>query len=139
MNYLDASVVVALLTPEVGSDRAEAWLQATEDKPCISPWVNSEVSSALSIKVRTGALSLETRAIALADWHRLRDASLAIEPIIADNFNLAATYCDHADLKLRAGDALHLAICFTAGHRLVTLDPAMADAALALGIPAVVP
>ena len=80
MNYLDASVVVALLTPEVGSDRAEAWLQATEDKPCISPWVNSEVSSALSIKVRTNALSLETRAIALADWHRLRDASLAIEP-----------------------------------------------------------
>lgn len=139
MNYLDASVVVALLTPEACSDRVEAWLQTAGDKPCISPWTNSEVSSALSIKTRTKALSLEARALALSDWQRLRNASLAIEPIHTEHFDLAASYCDRADLNLRAGDALHIAICATASHRLVTLDRNMADAALTLGIPAVIP
>jgi len=139
MNYLDASAVVALLTPEAGSNRVEAWLQAAEDNPCVSPWVNSEISSALAIKVRTNALSLEARALALSDWQRLRHASLAIEPIHAGHFDLAASYCDRADLNLRAADALHIAVCATASHRLVTLDRAMADAALLLGVPAVIP
>lgn len=139
MNYIDASVAVALLTPEASSDRVEAWLQSADGKPCISLWVSSEVSSALAIKVRTNAVSLEKRALVLSDWQRMRNASLTIEPVTAEHFDLAASYCDRADLNLRAGDALHIAICATASHRLVTLDRTMAEAALALGVPAVMP
>ena len=48
-------------------------------------------------------------------------------------------YVRRFDLKLRAPDALHAAICRRLGMRLVTLDRRLAAAARALGIDVLVP
>jgi len=134
--YVDASVIVALLTPELHSDRAEIWFNANaDDSPSISAWVITEVSSALSIKVRTGALTPEQRASVLAGWQHMRAANLTMLGVTEDQFETAARFADRYDLKLRAGDALHLAIAAKAGCTLVTLDQIMAAAAPALGVP----
>lgn len=140
MQYLDASFIVAILTREPRSDDLRAWLDTqSPDDLCVSGWVSTEVSSALSIKQRTGDLTPEDRANSLAVWHRMLEDNFAIETIVSEHFDIAARLCDQPGINVRAGDALHLAICSTAGHHLVTLDRAMADTALTLGIPALVP
>lgn len=135
IRYLDASLIVALLTPEAASERADAWFA---DQPAgslaISPWVATEVSSALSIKVRTGALDLDRRAAALSAWNAMQSDSLLALAITDGHFEAAAAIANQHELGVRAGDALHLAIVFDGGHTLVTLDRPMADAASRLGI-----
>lgn len=136
MRYLDASLVVALLTPETHSARADAWFAHQEPGAlCISGWVATEVASALSIKLRTGALSKDRRAAALAAWTKLRTDSLLTLAVLDQHFEVAAGFAAQHELNLRAGDALHLAIAVDGGHALVTLDQSMAEAASHLGIP----
>lgn len=61
--YLDTSLLVAVLTNEVNTDRVRAWLrgQPTEDL-AISEWVRTEFSSGLSVKLRTGRIEAVLRA-----------------------------------------------------------------------------
>ena len=135
MFYLDASVAVAAVTQEEHSEAIWRWLGDHAGAPILcSGWTATEVSSALSIKVRTGGLTLEGRAIALTSWRRFRAASLSDIAVAPDHFETAAFYCDRVELGLRAGDSLHLAIAESAGAKLLTFDRTMANAALELGI-----
>jgi predicted nucleic acid-binding protein len=136
MIYLDASLIVALLAPEEHSERADAWFAAQATGSLfISGWVVTEVSSALSLKLRTEALTLDRRAAALSAWNALREASLLTLAVDDQHFEQAAQIANRHDLGLRGGDALHLAIASDAGCRLATFAKRMADAALLLGIP----
>lgn len=135
MFYLDASAAVAAITQEGHSEAIWRWLREHADAPILcSGWTVTEVSSALSIKVRTGHLTLDDRAIALANWQRLRKASLSEIAVAPEHFETASRYCDRVDLGLRAGDALHLAIAESAATKLLTFDRTMAAAALELGV-----
>lgn len=139
MIYVDTSIIVAALTPEVATPRVQHWVEAqSENELVISPWVVAEVSSALSIKVRTGALTIENRAEILATWAALQSEIFISVPVAAKHFGVAARFADQHDLGLRAGDALHLAIASSVGHRLATLDKVMVEAAPKLGVPVVV-
>lgn len=136
MHYLDTSAVVSALVrePEV-SGRVRAWLRSHgDDDLAISNWVITEVASALSIKVRTGELTLEQRADAMTEWQSLREGSLHHLAVSSDAFELAARFAGRHELGLRAGDALHLAVAAATGCTLVTLDRTMAKAAPELGV-----
>jgi uncharacterized protein len=126
---------VAAVALEASTARVQAWLgaQAAEEL-LISDWVVSEVSSALSFKVRTGGLDLPQRATALAAFNRLTAESLVVLPVRRLHFQVAARFADRQDLNLRAPDALHLAICADHGATLATLDRKFRDAALELGV-----
>lgn len=135
--YLDASFVVsALVADETTSVACRNWLSvhAAADI-AVSDWVSTEVSSALSIKVRRGDISAEQRNDVLSEWQYLRSTSLKIVPVPVDAFDTAARFADRHDLGLRAADALHIAIAFAHGCTLVTLDRTMASAATACGVP----
>lgn len=135
MLYLDTSLVVALLVPEEHSERADAWFAAQATGSLfVSGWTVTEVSSALSLKLRTEALTLDRRAAALTAWNALREASLLTLAVADDHFEQAAQIADRHDLGLRGGDALHLAIAREARCRLATFDKRMAAVALQLGI-----
>lgn len=138
MIYIDTSVIVAALTREGMTPRVQHWIEAQpEGELVISPWVVTEVSSALSVKVRTGALTIENRAEIMATWAELQSEIFVSVPVSGNHFDAAARFADQHDLGLRAGDGLHLAIASSAGHRLATLDKVMADAAPKLGVPVV--
>lgn len=135
MIYCDTSLVIAALTPEIGSAKVLQWLGVQEaGSLCVSGWVGTEVSSALSIKLRRGDLTPEQRADVLMHWRRLAAASLVVVPVPLQAWDLAASFADRHESKLRAGDALHLAVASLGGHALATLDQVMAAAALQFGI-----
>jgi len=133
--YLDTSLLVATLTNEAETARMQAWLAAQPtDELAISDWVVTEFSSALSIKLRTGQLQPAHRADALAMFTRLTADSFTLLPISGLQFRTAARYADQYTLGLRAGDALHLAICADHGATLCTLDRRLGEAGAALGV-----
>lgn len=94
----------------------------------------AEFSSALSIKVRTGALNVHHRAEALALFTQLTTDSFGIIPISSQHFQTAARFADNHALGLRAGDALHLAIASQRGATVCTLVHRLAEGGMALGI-----
>jgi len=136
MFYLDASVAVAAITQEEHSERVWRWLDDHAEDPILcSGWTTTEVSSAFSVKVRTGAFSMEDRLSAWNSWRKFRDASLGDIAVNPEHFETAARMCDRPDLGLRGSDALHIALAESGALKLVTLDQRMADAALQLGVP----
>jgi predicted nucleic acid-binding protein len=135
MLYLDTSLLVAALTNETETERMQRWLgQQAEDDLAISDWVVAEFSSALSIKLRAGHIEPAHRADALAMFARLTTDNFLVVPVARLQFRTAARFADQHGLRLRAGDALHLAVCADHGATLCTLDRRLGDAGSVLGV-----
>jgi uncharacterized protein len=135
MLYLDTSLLVAALTNEAETERMQHWLgQQPVDDLAVSDWVATEFSSTLSIKLRTGQIRIADRVEALVTFTRLATDSFTAIPVSRSEFRTAARLADQHAIGLRAGDALHLAICANHGATLCTLDRRLGDAGSALGI-----
>jgi predicted nucleic acid-binding protein len=136
MLYVDTSVIVSALTKEADTSRSQTWLaEQPTSELTISDWTATEFASALSIKLRTGALGAEHRAAALSAFTRLCAESVRTLAVTREDFRAAARFADQSELNLRAGDALHLAIYANHGAALCTLDRRLAAAAPRVGVP----
>lgn len=134
MFYVDTSVIITFLTDEAGAPKVEAWFEKHYSSPfAVSDWTLTEISSALSLKHRTGQISAEKRQAALLESSLLLDKSLRLFPIKRMHFDMAATYCNDYQIGLRSGDALHLAVAMELTAEIVTLDKRFATAAQTLG------
>ena len=70
MLYIDTCVLLAVLTPEVHSAAATAFLAEASAPLAISSWSVTELHSALGLKVRTKALSQEQAEAVLEGFER---------------------------------------------------------------------
>lgn len=135
MLYLDTSLLIAALTNEAETLQMQRWLvEQDPDELVISDWVATEFSAAVSIKLRTGGIEAHHRAGALTMFTRLCNDNLTVLPVSRLQFQTAARFADQYALGLRAGDALHLAVCAERGATICTLDRRLSEAASALGI-----
>jgi predicted nucleic acid-binding protein len=135
MVYADTSVLLALFLNELKTQDAWRWVkQQQAGSIAASDWTLTEFSSALAVKVRMKAIDADAHGKTLFAVKRfaLNDLML-IKPEKAD-FHRAAELCDHWQMGLRAGDALHLAIAERHGLTVCTLDKVMKESALALGL-----
>ncbi len=128
--------MIAFLTPEAMTSAVRArFARFAPGETLISDWLTTEVSSALSSKVRIGTLTRAQQSIALAAYQRMFLDNHIVLFVTASDFRVAARYADRHDLGLRAGDALHLAVATEHRSTLFTLDRRLHAACLALGHP----
>lgn len=137
MPYLDTSLLVAALTREARTAAVQQWLADQDPQQLVlSEWTVTELSAALSMKVRMRQLAEQARADALAVFTTLVRDSFSVLPVAREDFRAAARLADAHESGLRAGDALHLGIVANHGERLLSLDRVQVKAALAAGISA---
>ena len=135
MVYIDTSALVPAFIHEPRSEAVLRWIETSGERLVVSEWAIAEFSSAAAIKVRTGEIA---SAMAKRARKRFLDfardhCSIAV-PQRAE-FRRAAELAGEPDLKLRAGDALHLAIAEASKVRgILCLDKAMAAGAKAIGL-----
>jgi predicted nucleic acid-binding protein len=137
MDYLDTSVLIALLLPEPDSTAVRNWLARNEGVELgTSDWAVVEFASAMGIKVRQKALKLREAEAARRMLETLLAESLRIEVPSRAAFAKAAELVAQFRQGLRGGDALHLATALEAGaDRFITLDRKLISAARRLKVP----
>lgn len=139
MIYLDTNLLVALVVNEPSSRRVDAWLSAQAgEQITTSLWALMETTSALGIKVRRRDITQKTAAVAatLLEQHVL--PMLELIDVTSATFMRGEVLLRSTELGLRAGDALHLAICLGIDSSvLATADARLHAAAVKLQQPAI--
>ncbi len=135
MIYIDTSALVPAFIREPKSEAVLAWLETCGEGLVVSEWAITEFSSAAAIKVGTGeiASAMAKRARARFLGFAQDHCSIAI-PQRAE-FRRAAELAGDVNLKLRAGDALHLAIAEASkAQGILCLDETMGAGAKTIGL-----
>jgi len=123
MIYLDTSVAVSLLVPEPRTADVKLWFAGLNEIPVSGDWLLTEFDSAVSIKVRSKELSESDAKSVRIEFERLTTSGLRIVPVSRGAFRDAADLTKQHRHRLRAGDALHLAVAREIGAKSVaTLD-----------------
>ena len=131
--YVDASVLVALITVDTLTTRAEAFLRRHRPSLLVSDFAVAEVSSAIARRVRTGELTSETARVALATFDAWTARVAGRVELISADIAAATAFLRRLDLTLRTPDALHIALAQRLGSELLTFDARMATSARTLG------
>ncbi|MFM9975346.1 MAG: type II toxin-antitoxin system VapC family toxin [Beijerinckiaceae bacterium] len=140
MIYVDTSVIVAGFTVESSTLAAQSWLEAHHgERLATSLWVKTEFYSALAMKRRLKEIDDLTYTSTTRQFLKMSRDTLFEFAISRSHFETAAEIVAQYELKLRAADALHLAIAADNGATLCTLDQRLFDAAKALGIACMMP
>ena len=131
MIYLDTSFLTPLFREEATSSKVAAFLaQQSVGTLAVSKWTSVEFVSLISRDARMGALTVAQARRLIAEFDAMvADALIVLTPT-ANDFTLAQQYFANFSTKLRAPDALHLALAHNNGAEFVaTLDEGMLFAA----------
>ena len=135
MVYVDTSALVPAFIREPSSDAVLAWIETFGERLVISEWAIAEFASAAAIKVRTNEIAPTIAKRARVRFMDFAQSHCSIAVPQRAEFRRAAELSGNADLKLRAGDALHLAIAEASKvQSILCLDDAMAAGAKAIGL-----
>ena len=131
MRYFDTSFLAPLILEEATSTKIEAlFARLPVGELYVSHWARVEFASLIAREVRMGGFAESDALLAIAQFDELvTDSFQIVTPGIAD-YELAKTTIQHFATKLRAGDALHLAIASNHGAQtFYTLDEGLLNAA----------
>ncbi|MHB0974561.1 MAG: type II toxin-antitoxin system VapC family toxin [Thiobacillus sp.] len=131
MLYFDTSFLAPLILEEATSAKIEAFFaRLPAGELYVSHWTRVEFASLIAREVRMGGLAESDALLAMGQFDEMVAESFQIvAPGVAD-YEFAKKYIQHFATKLRAGDALHLAIASNNGAKtLYTLDEGLLNAA----------
>jgi predicted nucleic acid-binding protein len=140
MIYIDTSALVPIFIREARSRAVLSWLESAGERVAISDWGLVEFRSAAAIKVRTGEISgTFLKQIVKRVQEFARENCIVATPG-RDQFLRAGELVLDTRLKLRAGDALHLAIAESLTvQALLSLDEGLNESARSIGIAVIAP
>ena len=132
--YLDASVLVALFTDDVFTERADGFLRTHPSKIVVGDFAAAEFASSVARKVRMLRLSVGDARNALSTFDSW--TSRAVERIEVAPIDIASAtlFLRRLDLTLRTADAINIAVAQRLGAELATFDRKMTESAAALGV-----
>lgn len=131
MLYFDTSFLAPLILEEATSAKIEAFFaKLPVGELYVSHWTRVEFASLIAREVRMGGLAESDALLAIGQFDEMMTESFQIlAPGVAD-YELAKAYIQYFATKLRAGDALHLAIASNNGAKMFyTLDDGLLNAA----------
>jgi uncharacterized protein len=135
MVYVDTSALLPLFVREPSTDAVIDWLESSGERIAISEWTLVEFASAAAIKLRTGQATAKLAKLATARMHEFTEKHCTIAVPGREDFRRAAELAGDDALKLRAGDALHLAIAESLNTQVILcLDHAIIESAKLLGM-----
>jgi uncharacterized protein len=134
--YFDTSFLVPLLVPEKTSARIyQFFQQVRKDEWAVSHWTRAEFASMLAREVRMGNRDARTAARDDANFEEMIRQSFAVLLPNVDDFAVAKQFLLRFETRLRAGDALHLAIAQNHGATTIySLDTGLIRAGRRLGL-----
>ncbi len=137
MRYFDTSFLAPLFREEAASMKVEDFLgRQRAGRLAISHWTRVEFASVFARDVRMG-LAERYASQAIGEFEQLLADSFVTWLPTLDDYELAHKYVQRFASKLRAGDALHLAIAKNHGAEILyTLDEGMLAAARLLKLKA---
>lgn len=132
--YLDADILVSLLSPDANTPRAQAAVGKRLPQVVVSDFGGAEFASAISRRVRMREIpAAEGRSI-LSDYDRWIAATAEVERILPTDVALCASYLRRLDLPVRTPDALHIALASRLGAAILSLDKQLLSSAAKLGV-----
>lgn len=137
--YLDASVIASLLLDEPGSQEVVGALRPFGPRCIISDFTSAEVSSAVAKRVRMGRESAKIANRRLLAFDRFRADFPETATLQPNDISTAERLVRAFELKLRAPDAIHAAVCLRHNYQLATLDANLAHAARLIGVACINP
>lgn len=136
MLYFDTSFLAPLILQEATSEKIEAYIaKLPTGQLYVSHWTRVEFASLIAREVRIGGLAEPDAQLAIGQFDELVAESFQVlVPSVVD-YEQAKGYIQHFATRLRAGDALHLAIAHNnSTKRLYTLDEGLLNAAKLMNI-----
>jgi predicted nucleic acid-binding protein len=135
MVYADTCLLVSVFLRDAGTEAALAWLDKAAGKPIMaSHWSLTEFSSAAASLARQKLITAKLHAEVSRRFRGFAEQRLTLEPPLPTDFERASSMVEHYATGLRAGDAVHLALCTRMNATLCTADKIMAKAAKTLSI-----
>jgi uncharacterized protein len=132
--YLDASVIVALITKDVFTTRAESYVRKNAPILIVSDFAAAEFASVIARRVRVREITRQIARIVFTEFDAwMIRGTEHVETTTADVMD-AGRSLRRLDLPLRTADALNIAIARRIGATLMTFDEKMAAAATAIGV-----
>ena len=132
--WLDASVLVSLITRESTSHRIDDLLDREIDMPIVSDFCVAECSAAIARLVRIRERTPEEADELFRHLDTWVDTASALIDVESRDIIVATDFVRRPGIALRAPDAIHIAAAHRLGATLLTLDRGMAQAAAALGV-----
>jgi len=132
--YLDASVLVALLTDDALNPRAEAFVTSIQPVPLLSDFAAAEFVSVISRRLRAKLLTQTEARDALSAFDVWTAGEVSWVECTPADIARATAFMRRLDLPLRTPDAIHIAIAQRVGATLATFDAQMVASARVLGV-----
>lgn len=132
LTYFDTSIILSLHIADVHTGPVTTIVSAMRGGFAVSAWTRTEIASALGIMVRRKDIGAMNAQAAFDDMQAFCDDAQTL-PVTAVAYDLATRWMLDFDLGLRAGDALHGAICKINKARLFSADSGLVRALRKLG------
>lgn len=132
LTYLDTSVVLSLHIADVHTKPVTAVVRSLRGGLAVSAWTRAEIASALGIMVRRRDITDTNAQAAFDDMQAFCDDAQTL-PVTAAAYDLATRWMLDFESGLRAGDALHAAVCKLNKAELFSADAILVRALRKLG------